>query len=69
MDLTRRRRVLEQTSRFQQTLITTTDMDDPRSFFFGPSAHFFRVDGGRVMPLANESVTRDAAALSETVRE
>ena len=68
MDLTRRRRVLEQTSRFQQTLITTTDMDDPRSFF-GPSAHFFRVDGGRVMPLANESVTRDAAALSETVRE
>ena len=68
MDLTRRHRVLEQTSRFQQTLITTTDMEDPRSFF-GPAAHFFRVHGGKVTPLPNEGATHATAALPETVRE
>ena len=69
MDLTRRRRVLEQASRFQQTLITTTDMDDPRGFF-GPAAHFFRVHDGRVTPLDNENAVYDpGAALPETVLE
>ena len=73
MDLTRRRRVLEQTSRFQQTLITTTDMDDPRSFF-GPAAHFFRVEnathGGNVTLLDNENAAYDSGtSLPENVLE
>ncbi len=68
MDLTRRRRVLEQASRFQQTLITTTDMDDPHSFF-GSAAHFFRVDSGRVTPLSNEAATPATTALTNPVRD
>ena len=69
MDYTRRRRVMEHASRFQQTLITTTGMDDSRSFF-GPLARFFRVHDGRVTPLPNENAAHDSgAALPETVLE
>ena len=47
MDSTRRRRVLQQVTRFQQILVTTTDVEQAGEFF-GPSAQFFRVDSGEV---------------------
>ena len=51
MDSTRRRRVLEQVTRFQQTLITMTDLEQAGGFF-GPTAHFFRVGGGEVASMS-----------------
>ena len=47
MDASRRRRVLEQVCQYQQTLITTTDLDLVRDFF-GQSAVYYQVQGGRV---------------------
>ena len=51
MDSTRRRRVLEQVTRFPQTLITMTDLEQAGGFF-GPTAHFFRVGGGEVASMS-----------------
>jgi DNA replication and repair protein RecF len=46
MDADRRRRVLEKATQYQQTLITTTDIEPLRDFF-GSGATYFRVaDGG-----------------------
>lgn len=46
MDGERRRRVLEKATQYQQTLITTTDIE-PMKEFFGQAATYFRVaDGG-----------------------
>ena len=50
MDADRRRRVLETTARYPQVLITTTDVEQV-SGFFGVSASYFRVDGGRITPV------------------
>ena len=50
MDVARRRRVLEKASRYPQVLITTTDPEQV-SDFFGASASYFRVAGGKVTPL------------------
>ena len=50
MDAARRRRVLEKTADYPQVLITTTDVEQV-SGYFGPSAAYFRVDEGRVMPV------------------
>ena len=47
MDAERRRRVLEKTSQYEQTLITATDLEPMREFF-GPAAKYFRVAGGGV---------------------
>ena len=49
MDADRRRRVLEKTTDYPQVLITTTDVEQV-SGFFGASAAYYRVDGGRVTP-------------------
>ena len=49
MDADRRRRVLEKTTDYPQVMITTTDMEQV-SGFFGASAAYFRVDGGRITP-------------------
>ena len=49
MDADRRRRVLEKTADYPQVMITTTDVEQV-SDFFGPSATYFRVDGGRITP-------------------
>lgn len=51
MDASRRRRVLEKITHYQQALITTTDLELVQEFF-GPAAAYFRVDEGRVIPLA-----------------
>ena len=47
MDASRRRRVMEETARYQQTLITTTDVDLVRDYY-GSSAGYFRVENGKV---------------------
>jgi len=47
MDSARRRRVLEQASRYQQTLITTTDVELAHGFFAGDAA-YFQVEAGVV---------------------
>ena len=47
MDSDRRRRVLEQVTQYEQTLLTTTDPDLVRGFF-GTSAAYFQVSGGEV---------------------
>lgn len=49
MDATRRRRVLEKAGAYPQVMITTTDVEQV-SGFFGASASYFRVDGGRITP-------------------
>lgn len=49
MDAERRHRVLEKTSEYEQTLITTTDLEPMRQYF-GPEAKYFRVAGGGVHP-------------------
>ncbi len=49
MDAARRHRVLEKTVQYQQTLITTTDLE-PLQEFFGPEASYFRVADGGVHP-------------------
>jgi DNA replication and repair protein RecF len=49
MDASRRRRVLEKITQYEQTLITTTDPEQVREFF-GPAASYFRVAGGGVHP-------------------
>ena len=50
MDADRRRRVLEKAAAYPQVLITTTDVEQV-SGFFGASAAYFRVDGGRITPV------------------
>lgn len=49
MDADRRRRVLEKATQYQQTLITTTDIEPLREFF-GQAATYFRVADGGVFP-------------------
>ena len=49
MDADRRRRVLEKTAAYPQVMITTTEVEQV-SGFFGTSAAYFRVDGGRITP-------------------
>ena len=53
MDAFRRRRVLEKVSQYQQTLITTTDLELVRGFF-GTKATYYNVDGGYVYPMDHE---------------
>ena len=50
MDADRRRRVLEKTANYPQVMITTTDVEQV-SGFFGASAAYFRVEGGRITPV------------------
>lgn len=52
MDASRRRRVLANTTQYQQVLITTTDLE-PVQGFFGQKAAYFQVKGGCVLPLAD----------------
>jgi DNA replication and repair protein RecF len=47
MDASRRLRVMEQVTQYQQVLITTTDLEPVRDFF-GPAASYFRVGEGKV---------------------
>ena len=49
MDSDRRRRVLEKATQYQQSLITTTDIE-PMKDFFGETATYFRVADGGVQP-------------------
>ena len=53
MDAFRRRRVLEKVSQYQQTFITTTDLELVREFF-GTKANYYKVDGGDVYPMDRE---------------
>ncbi len=52
LDSSRRRRVLERITGYQQALITTTDLE-PVQEFFGHSAAYFRVGEGEVSPHSN----------------
>ena len=49
MDADRRRRVLEKATQYQQTLITTTDIQPMREYF-GSAATYYRVADGGVVP-------------------
>ncbi|MDA0734746.1 MAG: DNA replication/repair protein RecF [Chloroflexi bacterium] len=54
MDAARRRRVLEKVTRYQQSLITTTDLDLVQDYF-GDQATYFKVADGQVLPHAKEN--------------
>ena len=54
IDRSRRHRVLEKASQYQQVLITTTDLDQV-SGYFGAKAAYHQVDGGTVTPYDLES--------------
>ena len=65
MDASRRRRVLEKITRYQQALITTTDLELVQGFF-GPKATYFRVGEGQVTLWAeNIEVPAQEAGTSE----
>ena len=49
MDGSRRSRVLEKVTQYEQALITTTDLEQVRGSL-GPEARYFQVDAGRVTP-------------------
>ena len=49
IDGERRGRVLEKATQYEQTMITTTDLEQAQSFF-GRDAKYFRVSGGGVTP-------------------
>ena len=49
LDPSRRQRVLEKITRYQQVLITTTDLEMVRHYF-GDQASYFKVTGGQVTP-------------------
>ena len=59
MDASRRRRILEKVSQYQQTLITTTDLELVREFF-GTNANYYKVDGGNVCPMKGEPLDSPA---------
>ena len=61
MDAGRRRRVLEQASQYQQTLITTTDVELAHDFF-ADEATYFQVDAGVVSPAKGDQGIFTAAA-------
>ena len=61
MDAARRRRVLEKASRYPQVLITTTDPEQV-SGFFGSSAAYFRVEGGRITPSGIPGLEEDGGS-------
>ena len=61
MDSTRRSRVLEKATQYEQTLITTTDLEPVRKHF-GPAAAYFQVEGSGVRPLAH-SLAGEAEAI------
>jgi DNA replication and repair protein RecF len=54
MDASRRGRVLEKITQYQQALITTTDLELVQGFF-GPAAAYFQIVEGRVIPLAKNT--------------
>ena len=49
MDGPRRTRVLEKATQYEQSLITTTDLELARDYF-GAEARYFQVDAGKVIP-------------------
>ena len=50
MDSSRRLKVMEQVTQYQQVLITTTDLELVRDYF-GPTASYFQVGDGKVCPV------------------
>ena len=59
MDAFRRRRVLEKVSQYQQTFITTTDLELVQEFF-GKKATYYKVDGGKVCLMDEEPLDSPA---------
>jgi hypothetical protein len=53
MDGSRRHRLLEKATRYEQVLITTTDLEQVNDFF-GSGANYFHVSGGQVWPSDQE---------------
>ncbi len=49
MDSSRRHRLLQKATQYEQTLITTTDLEQVRDFF-GDDARYFHVSGGQIWP-------------------
>ena len=54
MDTSRRHRVMEQVTQYQQTLVTTTDLELVQDYF-GESAGYFHVADGWVCPVVCDS--------------
>jgi DNA replication and repair protein RecF len=68
MDASRRRRVLEKITRYQQALITTTDLELVQGFL-GSSATYFRVSEGQVIPLAGNAKAPTSGAGTSVAEE
>ena len=64
MDSSRRRRLLEKATRYEQVLITTTDLEQV-SDFFGASANYFYVCGGQVLPSDQDGNVADSPVTME----
>ena len=58
MDANRRRRVLEKVTHYQQSLITTTDLELVRDYL-GDEATYFTVADGQVLPYAKENPVQE----------
>ncbi len=59
MDSSRRHRLLEKATRYEQVLITTTDLEQV-SDFFGSGANYRYVSGGQVWPSDQYGIVADS---------
>ena len=68
MDGSRRHRLLEKATRYEQVLVTTTDLEQVNDFF-GPGANYFHVSGGQVWPSDQEGNVGETPVSSAEVEE
>jgi hypothetical protein len=61
MDSSRRHRLLEKATRYEQVLITTTDLEQVNDFF-GSEANYCHVLGGQVWPSDQDGNVADSQA-------
>ena len=68
MDAARRHRLLEKATRYEQVLITTTDLEQVNDFF-GSGANYLHVSGGQIWPSDEHGNVGDSPVSGEDLQE
>jgi len=68
MDSARRHRLLEKATRYEQVLITTTDLEQVNDFF-GSGANYLHVSGGQIWPSDEHGNVGDSPVTGEDHQE
>ncbi len=68
MDSARRHRLLEKATRYEQVLITTTDLEQVNDFF-GSGANYLHVSGGQIWPSDEHGNVGDSPVSAEDAQE